>query len=90
MGSCALALFIHNNKCFTANLGDSRSFLFRLFPNNTIENQKMIKPLLLNEKASIPHKKEHEKTISAFPFIDDEFTIKVRIFYQYSNSSFIR
>ncbi len=77
VGSCALAIFIHGNRCFTANVGDSKAVICRSFDNNTIENQSLIKCLPMNERLNASHKKEQERLIASFPNDKDIITLKV-------------
>lgn len=73
-GSCALAVFIHGNKCYTANAGDSEGVICR--KDNGKKNGMNI--FGINKKMNANCKVEQERLRKMFPNESDIITSKVR------------
>ena len=72
-GCCALAVFVHNNKCYTANIGDSQGIICK-----TNDDQSNFNLLNINEKLNVNSRKEREKLMKKFPLEEDIVTFKVK------------
>lgn len=72
-GSCALAVFIHENKCYTANAGDSEGVICR-----KEEGKKNGMSIFgINKKMNANCKLEQERLRKMFPNESDIITSKV-------------
>lgn len=73
VGSCALSIYIHDNKLYVANLGDCKGVLYKK------ENGKII-GVKLNHKLNANSKKEQARLRARFPE-DKEIFVCRRVIY---------
>lgn len=69
VGSCALSIYVRDNKLFVANLGDCKAVLYRK------EEGKLV-PVKLNHKLNANSKKEQAKLKEKFPEDKDIFVCR--------------